>query len=173
MFHEYHEVHFSTTYIVVLIFYKMRVNIEKNKIFARKGKIMGKHNVSRIKYLPEKEFYLLWHSVKNYSSKNDYVSKHLSPLHKERFDFKKYDIPPSMSIDLLSNIYDMYNLSINDIIKASGLKRASFGYRYCIPIRTLEEWCKKDTSPDYVRLFILKEIGLFKLPKYLHIGVKS
>lgn len=131
---------------------------------------MGKHNVSRIKYLPGKVFYTLWHNANKYDSKMEYIHDYTSIFSSKYINSMKYKIDPDDFYDILSSIYKMSQITINDLIQHSGLSRAGFGYKYCIPIRTLEEWCKKDAAPDYLKLLIIKEEKLFKLPKYIHIS---
>ncbi len=131
---------------------------------------MGRHNVSRVKIIPEKTFYKIWHSVPKFDNRSKYVNNFILPFSKDFISWsKKTDVDPGTMVSILIKIYDYYHMDIKTIIKESHLTRAAFGYKYCIPIRTLEEWCKKDTSPDYVRLYILKDLGIFKLPKFIHI----
>ena len=130
---------------------------------------MGKHNVSRVKIVPEKLFYKMWHSVPKFQTRDEYVHNFVSVFSSDYVDCHKLDLPPGTLLDVLLESWRCYHIDIPSIINMSGLTRASFGYRYCIPIRTLEEWCKKDTSPDYVRLMILKDLNEFHLPKYVHV----
>ena len=132
---------------------------------------MGKHNVSRVKELPASVFYELWHNAGKYESKQLYIHEYTSIFSSHYINSIKYDIDPDVFYELLSLIYKMYHYTIKDLIQFSGLTRAAFGYKYCIPIRTLEDWVKKDASPDYVRLLIIKEEKLFRLPKYIHIKI--
>ena len=134
---------------------------------------MGKHNVSRIKYIPEPVFYRLWHSVAKFDTKQEYVHNFTSIFSKDYVDTARLQIDPGLFLDILFQIYKLGKMTVPEMITASGLSRASFGYRYCIPIRTLEAWDRTDTSPDYLRLLILKDLGLFQLPKYVHIEKRA
>ena len=130
---------------------------------------MGKHNVSRIQIIPAPMFYRIWHSVSKFDLKDEYIRNFTSVFSKDYIDTNKLNLKPDTFLRVLIICWDLYHINIANIINVSGLSRAQFGFKYCIPIRTLEEWCKNDTSPDYLRLFLLKDLGLFLLPKYVHI----
>ena len=134
---------------------------------------MGKHNVSRIKYIPEPVFYRLWRSVTKFDTKQEYVRNFTSIFSRDYINTAQLNIDPDLFLDILFQVYKMGKMTVPDMIVAAEMSRASFGYRYCIPIRTLEEWCKNDTSHDYLRLLILKDLGLFQLPKYVHIEKRA
>lgn len=71
---------------------------------------------------------------------------------------------PVARIDQLGSIYDAAHRSVTDIAKAAGLSQRKLADRFCIPIRTVEDWCAgKRTPPDYVRLMMQELLGLLQI----------
>lgn len=61
----------------------------------------------------------------------------------------------------LATVYKVAHMSLRQICEASGLSQRAFAQRYCIPLRTVEDWCAgKRTPPDYIRLMIAESLGL-------------
>ena len=134
---------------------------------------MGKQNVSRIKTIPAPVFYKMWHLAGDFGNKYDYIRHFTSVFSKDYIDSNKFEMPADQYISILMQVHKLHQISIKELVERSGLTKAGFGYKYCIPIRTIEEWYKEDKSPDYVRLFILKDLGLFQLPRYVHIEERT
>lgn len=68
---------------------------------------------------------------------------------------------PTDRIDRLGRIWDGAHMTARELVAASGLSQARFAVRYCIPRRTVEDWCRELRSPpDYVRLFLAKDLNL-------------
>lgn len=72
---------------------------------------------------------------------------------------------PADRIDLLARLWDAAHLTIRDIRAHTGLSQAAFSTRYCIPVRTLEDWERGVRScPDYLRLLLAQATGLYARP---------
>lgn len=70
---------------------------------------------------------------------------------------------PAARIDRLGGIYDAVHRSVPEIAKAAGMPNRKLADRFCIPYRTMENWCGGQRScPDYVRLMIQECLGLLK-----------
>lgn len=70
----------------------------------------------------------------------------------------------SNDIDILTNIWDNAHMTVREILKQSGMTQAQFSKRFCIPLRTIENWVtNKRKAPDYIRLLLEKELGLLKV----------
>lgn len=68
---------------------------------------------------------------------------------------------PQERIDYLGRIYDCAHMDVKSICRSSGLTQAALSGRFCIPKRTVEDWCRGlRTPPDYVRLLIALALGL-------------
>lgn len=54
---------------------------------------------------------------------------------------------------------------MRQIVADTGLSQAAFAQRLCIPLRTVEAWCRGiRESPVYVRLLIQQALGLYAPP---------
>lgn len=72
---------------------------------------------------------------------------------------------PADRIDALARIWYAAHLTIRDIRAHTGLSQAAFATRYCIPVRTLEDWERGVRScPDYLRLLLAESAGVYKRP---------
>lgn len=71
---------------------------------------------------------------------------------------------PQDRLDYLRQIYDAVNRPVRAIVTASGLSQAAFAERYCIPRRTVEDWCRGISQcPLYTRLLLQRAEGLLSL----------
>lgn len=135
-------------------------------------------NVSRrmpkskiIRIIPDRIFYKLWKAADKDVKIYDYIDSFTSPLSKTYINFyKKYKLDELQTLDMLENIFKAAHLSMKDIIDTTGIRKADIGYMFCIPIRTLEDWCAgKNKCPSYVRLMMLRKFGLLHLGKYIYL----
>lgn len=63
----------------------------------------------------------------------------------------------------LRSIYTAVNRTPKEIVAASGLSQAAFAERYCIPKRTVEDWCRGVMKcPLYTRLLLQRAEGLLQ-----------
>lgn len=71
---------------------------------------------------------------------------------------------PAHRITDLRTVYTAVNRPIRDIVAASGLSQVAFAERYCIPRRTVENWCSGvNECPLYTRLLLQRAEGLLKI----------
>ena len=71
---------------------------------------------------------------------------------------------PTERLDLLRTIYAAVNRPVREIVAASGLSQAAFAEHYCIPRRTVENWCSGSREcPLYTRLLLQRAEGLLKV----------
>lgn len=110
----------------------------------------------------DKLFFKLWSEALSSSDCNTYVSDwSLSSVWDDAPDA---DIPADR-IDVLERIWDAAHLTIRDIRAHTGLSQAAFSIRYCIPVRTLEDWERGvRSSPDYLRLLLAQATGIYTRP---------
>lgn len=74
------------------------------------------------------------------------------------------DDPPAHLMDTLRSIYTAVHRTIREIVEASGLSQAAFARRYCIPKRTVENWCSGvNDCPLYTRLLFQESLGLLQV----------
>lgn len=71
---------------------------------------------------------------------------------------------PARRIEVLRTIYAAVNRPVREIVAASGLSQAAFAERYCIPRRTVENWCGGSRDcPLYTRLLLQRAEGLLNI----------
>ena len=104
------------------------------------------------------QYHLALTEIENYTDRDAFVSDlALSSAFPEESDLTE-------TVSALSMIWDAYHMTIRDLRTASGLSRMDFSRRFCIPIRTIENWeCTGPNArecPVYVRLLIADAIGL-------------
>lgn len=77
-------------------------------------------------------------------------------------DSPEDDIPQER-ISQLGSIWDAAHRSVREIAKLSGLSQRKLAERFCIPYRSIEDWCRGlHNPPDYVRLMMQECLGLVK-----------
>ena len=104
------------------------------------------------------QYHLALTEIENYTDREAFVSDlALSSAFPEDSDL-------SVTASELILIWEAYHMTIRDLRTASGLSRTDFSRRFCIPIRSVENWeCTGPNArecPVYVRLLIADAIGL-------------
>lgn len=73
-------------------------------------------------------------------------------------------IPPDRP-DQLRTIYTAATRTMREIISAAEMTQAAFAEHFCIPRRTVEDWCRGVREcPLYTRLLMQQCLGLFDPP---------
>lgn len=97
----------------------------------------------------EEKFYQLWKSALAQPDRDIYISEHIN------------DASPR----LLNDIHKVAHITVREIIKQSGLTQKAFALRFCIPLRTVEDWASgKSKCKDYDRLMLCKILNIAQLP---------
>lgn len=104
------------------------------------------------------QYHLALTEIENYTDRDAFVSDiALSSAFPEDSDL-------SVTVSELVLIWEAYHMTIRDLRTAAALSRSEFSRRFCIPIRTVENWeCTGPNArecPVYVRLLIADAIGL-------------
>lgn len=104
------------------------------------------------------QYHLALTEIENYTDRDAFVSDlALSSAFPEDSDL-------SVTASELILIWEAYHMTIRDLRTASGLSRTDFSRRFCIPIRSVENWeCTGPNArecPIYVRLLIADALGL-------------
>lgn len=125
---------------------------------------------SRIKIIPDILFHTLWDQAEKYESSYNYIKD------VTRFDSEYIDKIRATGLDeddiylFLRQIHTYRHMDMTEILKAANTSKAKVSHIFCIPIRTLEDWCsKKNKCPGYAKLMVLKQFHQFKLGKYVRL----
>ena len=125
------------------------------------------HNRNRrLKFLPDRIFHRIWCKALEEEEKATFLAKMVSGDGKTVINPSKYSIDAVLWYDVLCGIFDAAHLSVSEIVRLSGKRKAEISHYYCIPIRTLEDWCSgKSDPPSYLRLMLIREYDLFNIGK--------
>lgn len=107
--------------------------------------------------MTDKQFFACVREVDNYQDRDAYVSDLV--LSSIWGDDPVDDIPEAM-VDAVGQIWDAAHKSVKQIAADAGMAQRSIAERFCIPLRTVEDWCAgKRTPPDYVRMMMQELLG--------------
>lgn len=113
--------------------------------------------------MTDKQYSFCVNEAKNYTDRDAYISDlALSTIWGDAQDI---GIPPER-IDQLGSIYDAAKRSVKDIAADAGISCRKLAERFCIPYRTVENWCSAADCarqcPLYTRLMMQECLGLIK-----------
>ena len=75
-------------------------------------------------------------------------------------DSPEAEIPASRVADIRA-VWDAVHRPVREIVAAAGMTQASFAEHFCIPRRTVEDWCRGVREcPLYTRLMMQRILGL-------------
>lgn len=110
--------------------------------------------------MTDKQFTFCLNEAKNYADRDAYISD--LALSTAWGDAPDMGIP-SDRIESLGEIYDAAHRSVKDIAGAAGMSCRKLAERFCIPYRTMENWCGGQREcPDYLRMMMQECLGLIK-----------
>lgn len=108
--------------------------------------------------MTDKLFNQLWRDALAQPDKELYIGEYGYP---DWFDEISSD--PQELVNILENIHDVAHMSLRDILRQAGLTQAAFSTKFCIPIRTVEDWSSgKSKCRDYDRLLFCRILGILK-----------
>lgn len=66
-------------------------------------------------------------------------------------------------VKILTDIHYVANCSMRQLVNDSSMTQAAFAERFCIPLRTLEDWVAgRRTPPPYVKLMMAELVGVIE-----------
>lgn len=75
-------------------------------------------------------------------------------------DAPEAEIPASRVSDLRA-VWDAVHRPVREIVSAAGMTQTAFAEHFCIPRRTVEDWCRGVREcPLYTRLMMQRILGL-------------
>ncbi len=113
--------------------------------------------------LTYKEFHKLWSAACKEPNLNECLKQSLHAGGKSEFKFEKAGLDYPNAVTLLSSIHKLSHTSFKDLLEKIGKRKCEISDRYCIPIRTIEEWYSgNNRCPDYFRLILIRDFSLAK-----------
>lgn len=78
-------------------------------------------------------------------------------------DGQDADVDLSARSEWCGQLWDATHRTFKDIARESGLSQRALAQRFCIPLRTAEDWGRGASScPIYTRLMMQECLGLYK-----------
>lgn len=107
--------------------------------------------------MTDKTFALLWGEALTADDRDLYVSEwSTSSIFPEDSDLLD-------NAEIVGRIWDVAHMTVQQIVDASGWKRTEFAQRFCIPYRTITNWCRGEREcPDHTRLMMAELLGLIE-----------
>ena len=109
--------------------------------------------------MTDKLFAKLWGDALVQPDKEMYIAEYGCP---EWLDEISNDA--SEIVEILENIHDVAHMKVREIIAEAGLTQSAFAVKFCIPLRTVEDWAaEKRKCKDYDRLMFARLLGILKV----------
>lgn len=108
--------------------------------------------------MTNKQFLECYMEIQNYDDRDAYVSDMcLAALWGDAADAAIL----AERITAVGNIWDAVHRGVKDIAAAAGISQRKLAERFCIPYRTMDDWCRGvRTPPDHVRLMMQECLGI-------------
>lgn len=108
--------------------------------------------------MTDKQFMFCVSEAQNYRDRDAYLSDiSTSDIWHGETDA---DIPV-WRIEQIGSIYDAVHRSVHEIALSAGLSHRKLAERFCVPYRTMENWCSgKNECPLYFRLSMQECLSL-------------
>lgn len=105
-------------------------------------------------FMNDKNFYILFGEAINDPDRDTFVSDWAtSSLWGEDADLIR-------TAEICGAVWDLAHLTVTDIRAHTGLTQAAFATRFCIPLRTVQNWESRGGCPAYVRLMLARLSGM-------------
>lgn len=109
--------------------------------------------------MTDKQFLALYREAGNYTDRDAYVSD--MALSSVWCDDPGAEDIPQDRIDNLGSVWDAFHRTVRQIASDAGLSHRKLAERFCVPYRTMEDWCSGVSScPDYTKLMMQEILGL-------------
>lgn len=110
--------------------------------------------------MTDKQFNILWADSLESTDRDYYVAEWAtSSVWGEPADLTDADLLEIAA--KLDNLWAVAHMSVKDICKAANLTQVALAIKFCIPIRTVEDWCRGIRQvPHYIRLMMAESLGL-------------
>ena len=107
--------------------------------------------------MTDKQYAICVCEAHNYTDRDAYISDLvLSSI----WEDAPTDDIPAERLYTVGQIWDAAHRSVKEIAAAAGLSQRKLAERFCIPYRTVENWCGGQREcPDYVRLMMQELLG--------------
>lgn len=111
--------------------------------------------------MDNKTFYILWSEALASSDRDTYISEWVTS---RLFDPDPDGPEPDYEAltEQLGNIWDVSHMTVAQIRATTGMMQAQFAARFCIKLRTVEDWESRGKCPAHIRFMMAEILGLIK-----------
>lgn len=103
--------------------------------------------------MTDKTFYTIYSAALVSTDRDSFASDwSLSSVFSETSD-------PLKNFEICASIWDIAHLTVADVRSHTGLTQAAFSTRFCIPLRTLQNW-EYRSCPPYIVLMLSRLTGM-------------
>lgn len=111
--------------------------------------------------MTDKQFYMIYSETPNYANPDSFASDvALSSLNPDDPEQEVY----MAFADQLRTLWHVANDSFKALLERMGLNQTQCATRFCIPLRTVQDWASgKSSASPYIRLMMAELTGLVRL----------
>lgn len=107
--------------------------------------------------MDDKVFQALWTAALENNCRGKYINE------KEDVLTKTFRTPAKRQEEL-GKIWDVAHMSVREMIDRAGLNQSSFARRFCVPVRTVQNWCSDSGSgrdcPSWAKLGFARQLDM-------------
>ena len=119
--------------------------------------------------IPDRVFHKIWNVSCDYDEFSSFYNSITSVKSKNYIDLYKYGFDLDLIYDTLRSIHKYSHYSFSVFLDEYKIKKATISHRFCIPIRTIENWCNgSGKCAPYVMLMILECYNIKYLPDNIY-----
>lgn len=114
--------------------------------------------------MTDKQIYRLYGEAASYTDPDAFASDAALSLPDPGRPGQEVDVD---LFEQLHTLWHVFNDPFKDLLSRMGLNQTQCATRFCIPLRTVQDWVgERRTPPPYVRLMMAESIGMLEIRDY-------
>ena len=103
--------------------------------------------------MSDKDFQALWAAALESEDKEKYINENETVLVGLYGKTKRREY--------LGQLWDVAHMTIRELIEKAGYNQSSFARHFCIPLRTVQDWCRKpEICTPWVKLGFARQLNM-------------
>lgn len=99
-------------------------------------------------------FQALWATAHGFDNREAYITENEEALAKVIRGKEKRE-------EQLGKMWDVAHMTIRELIEKAGYNQSSFARHFCVPLRTVQDWCRKpEACTPWVKLGFARQLGM-------------
>lgn len=111
--------------------------------------------------MTDKQIYIYFGEAANYCDPNTFASDVATAI------IDPEDPDQEVNIELIGQLCILWHIAMDpfkEFLKLIKLNQTQCSIRFCIPLRTIQNWAeKKRETPNYIRLMMAETLGIIKI----------